>query len=236
MKLVAYLRVSTDKQAEQGQGLDVQEQAIRKWARARGHRITLWTRDEGISGSNGLDTRIGLAEALAAVRDREVGALIVYRLDRLARDLTLQESLLAEIRRTGLELFSTSDAEAEFLVDDPDDPSRKMIRQVLGAVNEFERSMIALRLRSGRRRKAEKGGFAYGSPPFGFRAEDGELIPIPDEIDTVDMIRELHGEGRSLREIGIALETAGRPTKRGGTRWHPTTVRSVLRHIGEVSA
>ena len=230
VKLVAYLRVSTDKQAEQGLGLEVQEQAIRKWARANGHRITLWTSDEGISGSNGLDTRIGLAEALAAVRDGEVGALVVYRLDRLARDLTLQESLLAEIRRTGGDLFSTSNAEAEFLVDDPDDPSRKMIRQVLGAVNEFERSMIALRLRSGRARKAEKGGFAYGSPPFGYRAENGELIPVPEEFDTVARIRALHAEGRSLREIGSALEAEGRTTKRGGTRWHPTTVQSVLRH------
>ena len=66
-------------------------------------------------------------------------------------------------------------AEAGYLGDDPDDPSRTLIRQVLGAVSQYERSMIALRLRSGRRRNASQGGYAYGAPPFGFKAEDGEV-------------------------------------------------------------
>ena len=60
----------------------------------------------------------------------------VYRLDRLARDLIVQETVLAEVKRLGGEVFSTSAAEAGYLSDDPDDPSRKLIRQVLGAVAE----------------------------------------------------------------------------------------------------
>src|ERR671923_2832950 len=63
MQLVGYLRVSTDRQAEEGLGLEVQEQAIRQWAQAHGHELVALTRDEGISGSNGLDTRVGLGEA-----------------------------------------------------------------------------------------------------------------------------------------------------------------------------
>src|SRR5207249_390470 len=54
VKLVAYLRVSTDRQVEEGFGLDVQEQAIRKWVKREGHRVVLWTRDEGVSGANGI--------------------------------------------------------------------------------------------------------------------------------------------------------------------------------------
>ena len=164
MKLAAYLRVSTDRQAEEGLGLEVQEQTIKGWAHAHEHRVVLWTRDEGVSGSNGLDTRVGLADVPEAIKRQRVDGLVVYRLDRLARDLVLQEQLLAEIRRLGGELFSTSNAEASYLSDDPDDPSRKLIRQVLGAVNEHERAMIALRLRSGRRRKADNGGYAFGEP------------------------------------------------------------------------
>lgn len=64
MKVVGYLRVSTDRQAEEGLGLEVQEQAIRSWAEDHGHHLIGMTRDEGISGSNGIDTRIGLADAL----------------------------------------------------------------------------------------------------------------------------------------------------------------------------
>jgi DNA invertase Pin-like site-specific DNA recombinase len=81
-------------------------------------------------------------------------------------------------------VFSTSAGEAAYLEDDPGDPARKVIRQVLGAVAEYERSMIALRLRSGRAGKAQAGGFAYGAPPYGYAArrrtrvaEDGDLYP-----------------------------------------------------------
>jgi len=94
MKIAAYLRVSTDRQAEEGLGLEVQEHAIRAWARSQGDRIVMWCRDEGVSGSNGLDTRDGLADALDACKTGHVAGLVVYRLDRLARDLVRQEQLL----------------------------------------------------------------------------------------------------------------------------------------------
>jgi DNA invertase Pin-like site-specific DNA recombinase len=160
VKVAGYVRVSTREQAEHGYGLDVQESAVRMWCKAHGHRLVAMHRDEGISGSNGLESRLGLADALAAVHARKAEGVVVPRLDRLARDLVLQETLLGEARRLGGQVFSCSDAEAEFLVDDPADPSRRLIRQILGAVAEYERSMIALRLRAGRRRKAEQGGYA----------------------------------------------------------------------------
>lgn len=234
MNVVGYLRVSTDRQAERGLGMDVQEHAIRAWSRTTSHKVKLWCRDEGLSGSNGLETRLGLADALGALRTSEVSGVVVYRLDRLARDLVLQEQLLAEIRRLGGELFSTSGAEAAFLVDDPDDPSRKMIRQVLGAVSEYERSMIALRLRSGRRRKADVGGYAYGSPPLGYTARDRELVAVDDEQAVLATMVELRAEGASLRQICLALESRGFLTKRGLTRWHPAVVSAALaRQVGQ---
>ncbi len=227
MKLVAYLRVSTDRQAEEGLGLEVQEHAIRAWAREHGHKITKWARDEGVSGSNGLDARLGLADALNALRSREASGLVVYRLDRLARDLVLQEQLLADVRRMGAELFSTSAAEAGYLTDDPDDPSRKLIRQVLGAVNEYERAMISLRLRSGRRRKADNGGFAYGAPPYGYHVQAGELVPDEREQAAVVRMRTLRAEGGSYRQIAARLTAEGHAPKRG-TTWQPMTIRQIL--------
>lgn len=235
MKLVAYVRVSTDRQAEEGHGLEVQEEAIRTWAKKHGHRIVAWTRDEGVSGSNGLDNRIGLPDAVAAVRTGAAKGLVVYRLDRLARDLIVQETLLAEVRRAGGEVLSTSAAEAGYLTDDPDDPSRKLIRQVLGAVSEYERSMIALRLRSGRRRKHEHGGFAYGSPKFGYRAEHGELVADEREQAALTRITELRAQGQSLRSIAETLTAEGIGPKRGG-RWHTETIRRICRRIDNRAA
>jgi DNA invertase Pin-like site-specific DNA recombinase len=226
--LVAYIRVSTDRQAEEGHGLDVQREAITQWARSNGYRITAFLADEGISGSNGLAAREALADAFDLVRRRKAVGLVVYRLDRLARDLVVQETLLAEIWRMGAEVFSTSSAEAGYLSDDPDDPSRTLIRQVLGAVSQYERSMIALRLRSGRRRKAETGGFAYGSPPLGYRAEGKTLVHDPVEQEVLARVRGLRDDGLSLRGIASALNANGLRTKRGAS-WHPTTVARALK-------
>lgn len=227
MRLAGYLRVSTEQKAEKGLGLNVQGQAMKEWAKQNGHRIVSWHTDAGVSGSNGLDTRIGLPDALDAVRSRHVEGVVVYRLDRLARDLIVQETLLADIRRMGGEIFSTAASEDAYLKDDPADPSRKLIRQVLGAVSEYERAMIALRLRSGRRRKAEEGGFAYGSPAYGYVAVGGELFPEEREQTTVQRIRALRTDGLSLRQIAAQLDEEGHKPKRG-EHWSAMAVKRVL--------
>jgi DNA invertase Pin-like site-specific DNA recombinase len=226
MRLAAYLRVSTETQTE-GLGLDVQETTIRAWATEHGHTIAATYTDAGISGSNGLDTRAALGDALAALKHGEAEGLVIYRLDRLARDLILQEQLLADIRRGGWTAFSTSDAEGQYLTDDPADPSRKMIRQVLGAVAEYERSMIALRLRAGRAKKASNGGFAGGAPPYGFRSSDGELVPVPDEQATLTRIRQLRGADKSYEQIAQALNADGIKSRRGGA-WHRAVIARIV--------
>lgn len=226
--VVGYLRVSTDRQAEHGHGIDVQRQAIKKWAKTNGVNVTHFVADEGISGSNGLDTRVGLADALDLIRRKKVGGIVLYRLDRLARDLVLQETLLADVKRMGGAVHSTSAAEAGYLGDDPDDPSRALIRQVLGAVSQYEKSMIALRLRSGRRRKAEKGGYAFGAPPLGMRAEGSELVPDEAEQTVIRRVLVLQADGMSVRGIATTLTAERVPTKRGNPTWHPTTVARVL--------
>lgn len=232
MRVVAYLRVSTATQAEDGLGLDVQEADVRKWARANGHRIIAVTRDEGVSGSNGLDSRVGLLDAIDLLRSRKAQGLVVYRLDRLARDLIVQETVLRELRLLGAEVFSTSPTEAGYLTDDPDDPTRALVRQLLGAVAQYERAMITLRLRSGRLRKAQNGGYAHGSPPFGYRADAGELVPDEREQEPLERIRDLRRSGASLRAIADTLTTEGfRP--RRGVRWHPESLRLIVNRLEE---
>jgi len=228
MRLVSYTRVSTDKQEAEGQGLAVQEAHNGEWAHRRGHEIVAVETD---TASGKLEDREGLAAALRQVRDGEADGVIVYRLDRLARDLVLQEQLLAEVRRSGGEVFSTSDAEQSFMVDDPDDPSRKLIRQVLGAVAEFERGMIALRLRNGRRRKHAQGGYAYGRPGYGTRATGGVLVAVPEQVATIDRMRELRRRGKSLRAIAATLNADGVQGPTGGA-WSATAVQRALQRAG----
>ena len=230
MRAVGYVRVSTDRQVDAGAGLEVQCRAIRSWCRAQGHRLVDVVADQGVSGA--IADRPALAEALALLRDGTAQGLVVHRLDRLARDLVLQEQLLGECWRAGATVCSTAGGEDAYLADDPADPSRRLIRQVLGAVSDYERAMVHLRLASGRRHKADAGGYAYGAPPYGYRSDRGQLVPRPDEQAAYQLITRLHTEqvarGRtSLREIAAALEAGGHRPRRG-TRWHPSVLARIV--------
>lgn len=235
MKLCSYLRVSTDKQSEDGQGIALQREAIKKWAKSSGHKLVAEFHDEGgVSGAKELDDRPALGDALEMVRAGEAEGLVVYRLDRLARDLIIQETLIAEVRRHGGRVFSTMAGEDAFLTDDPDDPSRKLIRQILGSVSEYERSVIAIRLRSGRRRKAEQGGYAYGRPPMGKVAVGGELVADEAEQVAIRRILALRAEKLSTRDICKALDREGIATKTGRGGWQPAVVGRILkRHLAD---
>ncbi len=227
-RLVAYLRVSTDGQVEHGFGLDIQRQSIEKWASREGHRIAVWAADEGVSGSNGFETREGLYNALEAVSAGLVDGLVVYSLDRLARKLTAQEAALAKVWDCGGLVYSV---EQHGLIpeDDPDDPMRTAIRQMRGVFAQLERSMITKRLRDGKRVKAEAGGHLGGTAPFGYDVTDeGALVENATEQETLRRARLLRSEGHSLRAVCRLLDGEGRPPKGGGW-WHHSRLSSALR-------
>lgn len=227
MRIIVYVRVSSTAKADHEESGAEQLKKCRAWAKEHGHAIVAVLADEGISGANGLASRTGLPEALHMLKDGEAAGLVVSKLDRLSRDMVLQEQLFGELRRYGAEPFSCSPSEQQFLGDDPDDPSRAMIRRILGAVNQYERDMIALRLRGGKRAKRARGGYAGGYVPLGVRVEGREFVPDETEQAAIARIRELHAGGRSLREIIAALDAEDVRTKQGG-RWHPSTVSRLL--------
>jgi DNA invertase Pin-like site-specific DNA recombinase len=223
MKLVGYLRVSTIGQVEDGHGLEIQEERVRQWAKIHGHSILRFYADEGISGK--IDTRAGLEEALSAVRFNSAEGIVVASLDRLARSLTVQEAALQQVWSAGGRVFSIDTGEV--MADDPDDPVRTFVRQILGAVSQLEAGMISRRLRRGREHKASLGGYAHGSPPYGFRADGGVLVADTNEQSVTQFMKGLRQEGRSLREITSSLNDSDIRSKRGGI-WHPQTVARVL--------
>ena len=221
-KMLGYTRVSTQEQVT-GFGLEVQAKAIKDYAKANGLRLVRTLSDEGQSGSNGLDARVGLAEALAIVERGEVAGIIVYRMDRLARDLLLQETLMARMRAAGAEVISVSEPDM-----DSDDPTRVLVRQVLGSISQYERALIRGRMMAGKAAKVSKGGYGGGRPPFGWRAEDKELVPEPREQEAIALVRQLADEGLSSRQIAARLEEAGHRPK-VGEHWSSVQVLRILR-------
>lgn len=227
MRLVAYLRVSTDVQRD-GYGLEVQADTIKRWARGHRHRIVRWERDEGISGAAPPDQRPGLARALAALTLREADGIVVARLDRLSRELVMQEQLLLEIRRAGGRLHSTVQGEDHVLEEAPEDPTRALIRQVIGAVAEWERSIIRLRMKAGRAKKRAEGGYIGGQPPYGYRSIRGQLVPHAAEQKIVRGIVRRRRAGQTMQQICDWLNDNPEAVRRTGGKWWPDTVREVL--------
>lgn len=229
MRLIGYVRVSTGVQADKGVSLPEQEKGNRAWCKREGHKLVGMECDRGISGGKDESERDGLAAALQAIENGEADGLVAKDLTRLARSLTVQEGTLAMLWRLGGRMFTYENG--EIMADDPDDPMRTAMRQMMGVFSELERRVIAKRLRDGRRAKAGRGGYAYGAPRYGVQTtERKELAPDPTEQAAIARIRELHAAGMSLREMAATLTAEGHRPKRSD-RWHPQTLARVVARL-----
>ncbi|RYF59548.1 MAG: recombinase family protein, partial [Comamonadaceae bacterium] len=141
-----YTRVSTAVQVR-GESLTEQDADGRAWAERCGHSVFRTYTDAGLSGRLPASERPGLAAALEALSAGLIDGLVIRDLDRLARELTVQEAVLGHIwSRPDAVVFEYASGR-EVLRDDPDDPMRTFVRQVMGAASELERGLIAKRLR-----------------------------------------------------------------------------------------
>jgi DNA invertase Pin-like site-specific DNA recombinase len=229
LRLIGYRRVSTAGQIDR-YGLPAQETDLRAYARTSKHQLVRIETDGAKPGSLPPDERPGLLAALKAIERGEAdGLLIPGDLDRLARELIVQEAILSRVWKSGGAVHAT--ARGEILADDPDDPMRTAIRQFMGVVAQLDRALVAKRMRNGRKAKAATGGYAgYGSPAFGKRSVDGELVADEREAAVTARMCELRAEGKSYRQIATALNAEGLTSKRGGA-WHPQTVVRVLERL-----
>jgi len=223
LRALGYVRVSTDEQV-QGNGLEVQEQAIRRDCKDNELKLSEVTSDQCISGSNGLDARVGLASALARLEAGAADCLVVYRLDRLARDFVLQELLVNRLRERGKPICSVMEPDIET---DTDDPTKVLIRQIIGAIGQYERALIRGRMQAGKLIKAARGGYVGGQPGYGQRADETELVDEPEETEIVRIVLSLRAGGASFRQICTALTNAGHQPRRA-REWHPMVVRSIV--------
>lgn len=221
-RALGYIRVSTTDQAERGYGLDIQRQAILDYCNQHDLHLLDILGDEGQSGSSGLTIRPGLAEALTRIERQEGSLLVLYRLDRLARDLLLQETVVERLRLRGGSVVSVTEPDV-----DSNEPTRVLIRQILGALSQYEKTLLKTRMAAGRRLKAARGGYTGGIPRFGYDVEHRNYVPNASEQETVAEIVRLRETGVVLQAIADALNAEDLPAKLGGT-WHRGQVRRVL--------
>jgi len=192
-----------------------QEEAIQRYAEANGLEVVEWFRDEGVSGTT--EQREGLARMMVCLEENGHGVktVIVERLDRLSRDLMVQERLISDLRRGGFDLISA--LEGSDLMSD--DPTRKFIRQILGAVAEFDKSMIVLKLRAARERKRALNGKCEGQK--GYYERDPE---------TIEAIRRYRSEGLSFPDIADLFNAVSDgPQTLSGREWTAANLARIWR-------
>lgn len=213
---VGYVRVSTESQLD-GLGLDVQRAAVAELAESQGFELHAIHADEGISGSEDITGRAGLAAALDDLATGVASVLIVPKLDRIARDLMVQETVLRDAWNAGATVVPCVEGERIYCQpDDPTDPSRTLIRQVLGAVAAYERAMIRARLVAGRRRRIAEDGYAGGPEPYGWAD--------PAEQQVLAHVRWERDRHTTWAMIADVLNGAGL-VQRNGARWIPSSIQ-----------
>lgn len=220
MQTLLYLRVSSNGQLD-GYGLDIQEDACRAYAAQHGMTIVGEPIVDVVSGKTDAVDREGLLRALQLIEDGEANVLLAARLDRIARELTVQEAVLARVWRCDDCHVHTVDL-GEVKQDDPDDPMRSFMRKVFGLVHELDRAMIVKRLRDGRARKARTGK-AVGAYPYGW-SKDG---PVEEEQETRRIAEQWRERGMTLQRIADGLNRVHRRT-RHGRPWTISGLHNVL--------
>ena len=221
MKLVGYVRVSSESQAE-NTSLVEQRKKIEAYCYAFGHEL-IATFEEVGSGKNACD-RPQFISALEMVKTSADG-IISAKLDRLARNTRDVLALVEDVLQPQNKALVLLDLQV-----DTSSPTGRMILTVMAAVATLERDVINERTQGGRKAKSADGGYAYGSPRFGQVSIDSELVEDSDETATIEIIRKHRKSGKSYQSIADYLNQKNLKPKRGGT-FKPSSVGDICRRL-----
>lgn len=209
-RTVAYLRVSTEKQADKGVSLDAQRAKVTAYAQLYDLELVDVIVDAGHSAKS-LD-RPGLQRALSMLKARGADALLVVKLDRLTRSVVhlgqLVEAYFAPGKAALLSVGEQIDTRSA---------AGRLVLNVLASVSQWEREAIGERTSVAMQHKAAQGQYTGGRLPFGFQlASDGErLEPHPAEQVVLNEARTLRRAGLSLERVASRLHAKGYRSRTG---------------------
>ncbi|MDR3389902.1 MAG: recombinase family protein [Rudaea sp.] len=240
MRLIAYIRVSTDDQRKHGVSIGQQIERCRAYCALHEHDLVDVICDEGVSASRALATRRGGAQLLDALRDGRADGVLVNRLDRLFRD-TLD----------GLHFFrdvierdqATVHSIAEKI--DTSSPLGKLMLTITLGFAQYDRDMDVARARETSKSLREQGR-VYAGVPFGcvprdlpIAATDGKPRRLLQRDPTTWAQRctivDMHERGMSLRKISDQLRKDRVSPPRGGRGWSVSTLRNLIETHGTLT-
>lgn len=218
---VAYVRVSTEDQANEGVSLEAQQAKLAAWCVVNDCELLASHTDAGLSGGRA-DNRPGLQAAIEqACRTKSV--LVVYSLSRLARSTKDTIAIGEKLDKAGADLVSLSEKI------DTTSAAGKMIFRMLAVMAEFERDQVSERTSMAMAHKKSKCE-RVGTVPYGFdlAADAVTLVRNEAEQQVIEAIQAMRVQGLSYRKIAAELENQQILTKAGEAKWRHTTIKSIL--------
>ncbi len=207
-RTIAYIRVSTDKQADAGVSLEAQQAKAAAYASLYDLELVAVIVDAGESAKT-LD-RPGLTRALAMLAKGEADALLVAKLDRLTRSVVDLGALIDRYFAPGkAALLSVSENI------DTRSAAGRLVLNILASVSQWEREAIGERTRDAMRHMKAQGEYTGGNAPYGFTLKDGALVPDDFEQKVITQARELRASGLALAKVAAALDQRGIQARSG---------------------
>jgi len=219
-RAVAYIRVSTQEQVDEGVSLDNQRKRINAFCVAKEWELIDIYEDAGVSGKN--LNRDAIQKLIQDSRADKFDVVVVYKVDRISRRQRDLWYLIDDV-------FEANDI-GFISVNEPFDTTTAFGKAALGMIGIFaqlERDLIAERTRDALKYKAEQGEHV-GHAPLGFvYDDDSELQEVDDELAVVKYAKKLRAGGYSYQKIADKLNAEDMPTKRNGT-WGKSGVYYIL--------
>lgn len=222
-KVAIYSRVSSQEQATEGTSMEFQDSQLTAYCQLQGWTIINDYTDPGFSGKDG--NRPGLERLLSDAKIGLFDRVVVYKLDRLARNLRLLLDIEQNLRGNETSLISVKESI------DTSTPTGKMMFQMFGMVAEWERETIIERTKSGKLQRFKDGCWAGGKVTLGYVYDKTTKKLVINEIDArlVRRIFTEYSEGKTLYGISEELNREKIPGRGKNSKgWWETTVRQVL--------
>jgi DNA invertase Pin-like site-specific DNA recombinase len=218
VKAVRYIRTSSASNLE-GDSESRQMDAIAKYADSQGYEIVSGAWDQAVKGSDSIHEREGFAKLITYCIDNDVSVILCENASRFARDVIVQELGYRELKKLNLQLIPV-DAPDYFT---GDSPSLTLIRQVLGAVSEFEKSNLVSKLRGARNRVKERNGKCEG------RKSLKELMGDTTFISMIKQVKLLRKHNKTYASIAGVLASKGYVQPQTGRPFNQSQIMRLIK-------
>lgn len=212
LRAYGYIRCSGLSQGD-GDGPERQRSAITAYCERNGIEIAAWF--EELHTGTDLEGRPEFRKMREAIVSNGVRIVVIEKLDRLARSIMVQETIIGDFKNNGIVLKSATAGEDDLC---GDDPTRVLIRQILACFFDYERKMIVGKLKAARDRIRAAHGKCDGRKSFGEK---------PEEIDTLMKIKAMSAADYSCKRIADVLNMQGAPS-RSGKKWRRSVVAKII--------